>query len=456
MSNELKERIKAGKALREQVPRALHANFSPVAERRSPVELLLEQAQARVPELVPVRHARMLASPFAFLRGTAALMANDLVHTPTTGIEVQACGDVHVANFGFFASAERHLIFGLNDFDETQPGPWEWDLKRLVVSALVCARHLGASPEKARAAAYQASRNYRKLIRKYAGLGYLPLWYVRMDAEAILADAPPGLRARAQKLLDKARSRTHTQALGKLTERVDGKYQLLESPPLIERNPKLASGISTPEAVEQMLRSYAQSLAPDRRKLFARYKLVDTARKVVGVGSVGTRCAVALLLGNGQEDPLFLQIKQAQESVLAAALKRASNYANHGRRVVEGQRILQGAPDIFLGWGKVNDVHFYVRQLRNMKVAVELEPGGIRFNTFHRYCGLCGRALALAHAKSGDAALIAGYVGGGEELDDAMVAFAQTYAEQNQTDYQTMAAAAESGQIQVARLLESV
>lgn len=456
MSDELKERIKAGKALREQVPRAAHADFMPSPGRRSPVELLLEQAQVRVPELVPVRHARMLASPFAFLRGTAALMANDLAHTPDTGIEVQACGDVHVANFGFFASAERHLIFGLNDFDETLPGPWEWDLKRLVVSALVCARHLGASPEKARAAARQASRNYCKLIRKYAGLGYLPLWYVRMDADAILADAPPGLRARAQKLLDKARSRTHTQALGKLTERVDGKYQLLESPPLIERNPKLASGISTPEAVEQMLRSYAQSLAPDRRKLFARYKLVDTARKVVGVGSVGTRCAVALLLGNGQEDPLFLQIKQAQESVLAAALKRASNYANHGRRVVEGQRILQGAPDIFLGWGKVNDVHFYVRQLRNMKVGVELEPAQIRLDTFHRYCGLCGRALALAHAKSGDPALIAGYVGGGEELSEALEAFAQIYADQNETDYQTMAAAAQSGQLQVARLRELV
>jgi uncharacterized protein (DUF2252 family) len=392
----------------------------------------------------------MLTSPFAFLRGAAAVMAQDLTPTATTGLTVQACGDMHVANFGIFASAERHLIFGINDFDETQPGPWEWDLKRLAASAAVASRFFGADRVGCEEAARACVQAYRSHMRQYAQMGHLALWYTCIDEPALLAALPPALRKRARQITAKARQRTHLQVLDKLTDLVDNQQQIVEEHPFIVRETHTRTGRTMAEALDLFLQDYLATVAPDRRQLLARYQIVDVARKVVGVGSVGTRCWVIFLRGLDDDDPLFLQVKEAQASVLAPYVDPAP-YTNHGQRVVVGQRLIQGAPDIFLGWVEQDGLHYYVRQLRDMKGGLEFDPSKVRVANFPAYCGLCGWALALAHAKSGDAALIAGYVGTNAALDESIARFALAYADQTEQDHATLTRAARAGCIQVAQ-----
>jgi uncharacterized protein (DUF2252 family) len=445
------ERLAAGKALREKVPRTAHARYDEHADRPDPVAILEQQNVTRVQKLVPVRYARMLVSPFSFLRGSAAVMASDLSRTPVTGLSVGACGDMHVSNFGVYASAERNLVFAINDFDEVHPGPWEWDLKRLAASAAVAARFMGGDRVEAEAAARECVRSYRKRMRRYAGMGYLQVWYERIDEQAVLGAISPKLRREAEGVIKKARQKGHMQVLGKVTEEVAGAHRFVEDVPLIVRETHGDTGLPAREALDRIVRGYVESLSRDRRALLARYRIVDAARKVVGVGSVGTSCWVILLQGVDRDDPLFLQIKQAQQSVLAPYVSTQVMVDNHGHRVVIGQRMTQGSPDIFLGWGQVEDRHYYVRQLADMK-------GSVKFNEhdkaglagFVDYCGLCGWALALAHAKSGDAAMIAGYCGRSDALDEAIGKFALAYSKQTEHDHTVLERARRSGRINVA------
>jgi uncharacterized protein (DUF2252 family) len=433
------------------VPRKSLGVYSPGPHRKDPVAQFEEQNKTRLPTLVPVRFGRMLESPFAFLRGAAIVMASDLAESPTTGLTVQACGDMHVSNFGVFASAERNLVFGISDFDETARAPWEWDLKRLVASAAVAAFHLGGDRDDAERAARRASGAYRAHMREYAEMGYVATWYDTIDSKEVLASLSPRTRRGAEQILKKAKRETSLQVLGKLTDLVDDQYRIVEAPPLIVREKRTGTGRPMAEIIDQALRSYLDSLPLDRRPLVARYRLLDVARKTVGVGSVGTRCYIALLMGADKSDPLFLQVKEAQASVLQPYVSQTTDFQSEGHRVVVGQRMIQGSPDIFLGWGKAEGVDFYVRQLRDMKGGVDLEPDAIDLASFGQYCRLCGWALALAHARSGDAAGIAGYAGKSEALDEAMGAFAMAYAEQNERDYEALAAAAKAGRITVAR-----
>ncbi len=447
----VKERLAFGRALREQVPRADHARFEKNPDRPDPVGILERQNVTRVQKLVPVRFARMLASPFSFLRGSAAIMAADLSDTPVTGLFVNACGDMHVANFGVFASAERNLVFAINDFDEIHPGPWEWDLKRLAASAAVAVRFMGGDKIKAADAARAIVRSYRKRIRRFAEMGYLEVWYNRIDERAVMDTLSAKARRRAERVLAKAREKGHVQVLDKLTEQVDGEHRIIEEVPLIVRETHLENGMPTNNALDVMLRSYIDSLTYDRRKLLSRYRIVDSARKVVGVGSVGTGCWVLLLQGIDSDDPLFLQVKQAQTSVLAPYVDAKMPFENQGRRVVVGQRLTQGAPDIFLGWGEGYGSYFYVRQLADMKGSATFNEGDVeQLETFEEYCALCGWALALAHAKSGDPAMIAGYCGNSGELDDAIARFALAYAKQTDKDHDALDKARRSGRIRVA------
>lgn len=450
----IEERIIAGKKLRDKFPRIKQAEYKPADNRIDPISILEEQAKTRIPDLVPVRYARMLGSPFAFLRGGAAIMAADLAaNSKTTGINVQACGDMHIANFGVFASAERNLVFGINDFDETLPGPWEWDLKRLVASVVAAGRFLGVDKNKCEESVMAAVQTYRKRIRQYAQMGNLELWYSTINENDILKALTPSARAGAEKIMSKARQRTHMQVLGKLTDLVDEKFLLKENAPFIVRETKTETGRTIKEALGLFLESYFSSLADDRKTILKQYRIVDVARKVVGVGSVGTRCWIILLVGNHSDDPLFLQLKEAQPSVLEPYLQK-SIYSNQGQRVVAGQRLIQGAPDIFLGWGEQSGMQYYVRQLRDMKGGVEFDPKKVKTENMDQYSSLCAWALALAHAKSGDAAMIAGYVGKSDGLDEAMVNFAFAYADQTEKDYQALVAAAKSGRIKVASTKE--
>ena len=447
----VEERAAAGKALRETVPRVNHARFERGAERPDPVAILEKQNETRVQKLVPVRYARMLASPFTFLRGSAAVMADDLSTTPVTGMQVAACGDMHVSNFGVYASAERNLIFAINDFDEVHPGPWEWDLKRLAASAAVAVRFMGGDKAQAEGAAQEIVRSYRKRMRRYSEMGYLEIWYERIDERAVLDAISPRLRRDAERVMAKARKKGHVQALEKLTEEVDGEYRLIEDVPLIVRETHADSGLPANEAIDGMLRAYVASLPLDRRLLLSRYRLVDAARKVVGVGSVGTSCWVLLLQGVDSDDPLFLQVKQAQASVLAPYVSPGIRAVTQGERVVIGQRLTQGSPDIFLGWGETEGRHFYVRQLADMKGSVKFgEHDEAALAGFVDYCSLCGWALALAHAKSGDPAMIAGYCGNSAVLDEAIGKFALAYARQTERDHAALDKARRSGRIKVA------
>jgi uncharacterized protein (DUF2252 family) len=446
----IEERMDAGKALRNIHPRASQGRCKTLVNRADPISVLESQAQTRLAELVPVRHARMLANPFAFLRGSAAIMAADLAaQGATTGIEVQACGDMHMANFGLFASAERNLIFAINDFDETLHGPWEWDLKRLVSSVVVGFRVLGADDALCTAGVRATVSTYRKRMRQYAQMGNLELGYAMIkesDIKSILNDSA---RERLKKIASKARERTHMQALDKITDLVDDKYRLRVNAPFIVRETHTQSGRPIKEALELFLQSYTASLADDRKYLLSKYSIIDVARKVVGVGSVGTRCWIMLLKGNHDDDHMFLQLKEAQPSVLEPYLQK-SIYPNNGQRVVAGQRLIQGAPDIFLGWGEQDGVQYYVRQMRDMKGGIEFDSTKIKIENMPQYAALCAWALALAHAKSGDAAMIAGYVGKSEELDEALVKFAFAYEKQNLKDFRAMQEAANTGRIEVA------
>ena len=446
----VEERMETGKALRETVPRSSHGEF--VRHRGvDPLRILREQAKTRIPQLVPLRHARMLQSPFAFLRGSAAVMAADLASTPQTGLQVELCGDMHVSNFGVFASAERQLVFAINDFAECQFGPWEWDVKRLAASAFVAARHLGGDTSTCDEAARAIVGSYQKRLRRYAGMGHLAVWYDSIDSDTLIASLSPALHERAHALLNKARRRNHLQVLDKMTDLVDNAHQIVEQRPFIVRASHTSMGRPVQEAINLFLEAYFRTLAPDRQMLLERYSVLDVAHKVVGVGSVGTRCWVVLLQGRDTEDPLFLQIKEAQPSVLSPyAPAPLPTSGNQGERVVVGQRLIQGSPDIFLGWGEVDGVHFYVRQLRDMKGSIDLEPGGISTKGFVEYCKLCGWALALAHAKSGDAAMLSGYIGKSDEFEDAIARFSASCAEQTVQDHATMAAAARDGKIKVA------
>lgn len=448
------ERIEAGRAIRARVPRSSHAEYRPARRRTDPIKTLEAQNVTRISWLVPIRMARMAASPFAFLRGAAAVMAADLAESPCTGLDVMACGDMHLANFGVFGSAERNLVFAINDFDEVHPGPWEWDVKRLAASAAVAALHVGGDRDDAAAAARAVTAAYIFRMRRYSEMGFLDVWYDLIDEASILAVCPPSLRAKARSVMGKARGRGHVRTLDRLTEKVDGLHRFVEDVPIIVRETHLADGEPIAPALDLMLDRYLASLPPDRSVLLRRYRIVDVARKVVGVGSVGTSCWVLLLDGLDASDPLFLQIKEARTSVLAPYAKVATPFANEGQRVVVGQRLIQGSPDIFLGWGSNIGAlgrDYFIRQLADMKGGIGFEGGDAdALASLPAYCRLCGWALALAHAKSGDAAMISGYCGTGDALPDAIAGFALAYLDQTEADHGLLLSAIRSGRITAA------
>ena len=451
------ERIARGKAARKEVPRADHALFEPPSTRPDPVALLERQATTRVPELVPIRYGRMLVSPFTFYRGAALIMANDLASTPRSGLTVQCCGDAHLSNFGVFASPERKLVFDVNDFDETLPGPWEWDLKRLAVSMLIAARSDGFGVKEQERIVLDTVGQYRTAMADFAGMKNLDVWYSHLDVETVLQDYAsqfkPKAVKRTQENLAKARTKDSMTAFSKLTEVVDGQARIVDQTPLIVPVEQLAQGTERDrmfDELRQMLSGYPETLAFDRRVLLEEFELMDFARKVVGVGSVGTRAYIALLIGRDGQDPLFLQMKEAEASVLEEFVG-PSEFSNHGERVVVGQRLMQAASDIFLGWlhvdsgldGKPRD--FYGRQLKDWKGSAVIEqmvPKGMA-----TYGKLCGWTLARAHARSGDRIAIAAYLGNGDSFDRAIVEFSKAYADQNESDYQKLAAAVKSGKI---------
>ena len=451
------ERVARGKAARTEVPRASHAVFEPPPTRADPVDLLERQATTRVPELVPIRYGRMLVSPFTFYRGAALIMANDLAATPRTGLTVQCCGDAHLSNFGVFASPERRLMFDINDFDETLPGPWEWDVKRLAVSMLIAARDNGFRARDEEQVVLDTVARYRTAMTEFAAMGNLDVWYSHLDIETALAEygaqfAPKAVK-RTEKALAKARTKDSMAAFSKLTQVVDGHARIVDQSPLIVPLEQLASGEDRDALLgwlRDLLRGYRESLAFDRRTLLEQFRLIDFARKVVGVGSVGTRAWIALLLGRDGQDPLFLQMKEAQASVLEEFLG-SSEFSNHGQRVVVGQRLMQATSDIFLGWlhvdagldGQARD--FYGRQLKDWKASAEIEqmvPKGMA-----TYGELCGWTLARAHARSGDRIAIAAYLGSNDSFDRAILEFSKAYAEQNERDYRALSAAVDSGRV---------
>ncbi|HEV2933720.1 MAG TPA: DUF2252 domain-containing protein, partial [Streptosporangiaceae bacterium] len=425
------ERAARGKAARAEVPRESHAMFDLPPDRPDPIGLLEQQAKARVPELVPVRWGRMMVSPFTYYRGAALPMASDLATTPVSGLAVQACGDAHLSNFGLFGSAERRLMFDVNDFDETLPGPWEWDVKRLAASLEVAGRDNGLPAKQRREIITAGVGRYRQAMRQFAAMTNLDVWYAHMDVNELRADLDSQLRARQRKLMDKglakARTRDSMEQLSKLTQIVDGAPRIISDPPVVVPIQDLLSTekerLSIQDEVTSLIAKYQRTLETDRRYLLQQYEFCDLARKVVGVGSVGTRCWIALMLGRDDSDPLFLQVKEAEASVLSRFVG-ASKYANQGQRVVAGQRLMQAASDIFLGWqrveagldGRTRD--FYVRQLRDWKFSVEIQT--LRPEGLQMYAGMCGWTLARAHARSGDRIAIAAYLGGSDAFDRAI------------------------------------
>ena len=452
------ERVARGKAARAEVPRDSHAVFDPPKDRPDPIALLEEQAQTRVPELVPIRWGRMMVSPFTYYRGAALPMASDLATTPVSGLAVQACGDAHLSNFGLFGSAERRLVFDVNDFDETLPGPWEWDVKRLAASLEVAARENGFSTKQRREVVLASVSRYRQAMRQFAGMTDLDVWYASADITELRAQFDSQLQERQRKALDKgltkARTRDSMQELAKLTRMVDGRPRIISDPPLLvpidELIPAETARADLEGELTNLVGKYQRTLETDRRYLLQQFEFCDMARKVVGVGSVGTRCWVVLMLGRDESDPLFLQVKEAEASVLSRFVG-ASKYANQGQRVVAGQRLMQAASDIFLGWQRIDagldgrSRDFYVRQLRDWKLSVEIEflrPEGLQL-----YAQLCGWTLARAHARSGDRIAIGAYLGGTDVFDRAIAKFAVAYADQNERDHQALVDAVKSGRI---------
>lgn len=453
------ERAERGRAARKAVPRTSHAEWAPTASRPDPVTLLQSQEEARVSELVPLRHERMLVSPFTFYRGAAIVMASDLSMTPTTDLKVQLCGDAHLANFGGFAAPDRSLVFDINDFDETSPGPFEWDVKRLAASFEIAARDNGFNAKRRRQCVLDVTAAYRAAMAEFATMTNLQVWYARADAQAIIdhwsSEVPASEVKRLQGMVAKAQSKDSTKALTKLTERQGDTYRIKSDPPVVVPLSELAreQGFDLDEAqlvewLKGRFNTYRHSLQPDRRHLLDSYELVDFARKVVGVGSVGTRCWIALFLGRDDQDPLFLQIKEAEASVLAAYAGR-SGFANHGQRVVEGQRLLQAASDTLLGWlrsegldGQARD--FYVRQLWDWKVSAVIET--MTPEIMRIYAQLCGWTLARGHARSGDRIAISAYLGTSDTFDKAIADFAAAYADQNERDHDVAAHVFAEGQ----------
>ncbi len=434
-----------GKSLRATVPRASHAGWKADAGRRGCLDLLTESNLGRLPELIPIRYGRMLQSPFTFYRGSAALMAYDLSTTPSTGIRVQACGDCHLLNFGLFATPERHLVFDLNDFDETLPAPWEWDVKRLVASLVIASRDVGHSEQKALDAAVACANSYQEHLREFSEMSPLDVWYFRLDHQILIDQAPDEeARARRQAIGDKARSRIGEYLFPKITEPVGGTHRLVDEPPILYHVDEEGAY----ERIVEGLADYRQSLPEERRVLFDRYRLEDFAVKVVGIGSVGTRALIGLFFSEDNH-PLLLQFKEARQSVLAP-YAGASSYDNQGERVVHGQRLMQSASDIFLGWVRGSrGFDFYVRQLRDMKFTVPLDE--VSPVQMSRYGELCAWTLARAHAKSGDAAKISGYLGRGDNFATALGKFAVDYADQNERDYAALQQAERDGLIEVLR-----
>jgi uncharacterized protein (DUF2252 family) len=437
-----RQRRERGRAVRQRTPRSSHAAWAPAPERPDPVDLLEAQARDRESDLVGIRYARMTPSPLAFMRGAAIIMAHDLAGTPRTGIQAQLCGDCHLMNFGLYASPERTLLFDVNDFDETLPGPWEWDVKRLATSLVVAGRENGFDSAGCRRAAREAVRSYRQRMAEYEEMGELEVWYSRVRAEEIFDQiSDPKTMKRAKKAVSKAHGRDSLQALSKLTSVVDGRRVIVDDPPLVVR--VVEEGLRG--QINDILQTYRSTLQDDRRHLLDQYRFVDVARKVVGVGSVGTRDYIVLLEGRDEDDPLFLQVKQAEASVLESYLPKSS-YKNHGHRVVAGQRLMQAASDIFLGWLRgPGGREFYWRQLRDMKGSVEVER--LSPDELTLYAGICGWALARAHARSGDRVQIAAYLGKGERFDGAIADFAEAYADQTERDHAALCAAVKSGKV---------
>jgi uncharacterized protein (DUF2252 family) len=468
------ERTARGREIAGLTPPSIHSGWKPAGDRPDPVVLLEAQNLTREQDLVPVRHGRMMVSPFTFYRGAAKIMAADLADTPVAGLDVQLCGDAHLSNFGLFASPERRLLFDLNDFDETLPGPFEYDVKRMAASFTIAARNNGFSKADIRGSTLASVRAYREAMASFAQMGTMDVWYAHMDEDELMrgvrgaaAQAVKGKKGkkgkkdakvakRGEKVAEKTRQKAHTrdslQALSKLGEVVDGKYRIVSQPPIVvpERDLAATYGLSADEAdraIREQFRSYRATLQDDRRYLLERFDIVDAARKVVGVGSVGTRAFIVLLQGRDARDPLFLQIKEATASVLEEPLGK-SKYRQHGERVVQGQRMMQASSDIYLGWTKGVDVrrHFYWRQLRDMKgsaVVETMQPLGLTF-----YASICGWTLARAHARSGDAVAIAEYLGASDAFDQSITDFSLAYADQNEQDFQEFVSAVQSGRLQ--------
>jgi uncharacterized protein (DUF2252 family) len=450
------ERRTRGRAARDVAPRKGQAEWTPAPGRADVVSVLERQGETRVPELLPIRYARMAASPFAFFRGNAAIMAADLAGTPCSGLTAQLCGDAHLSNFGGFAAPDRALVFDLNDFDETFPGPWEWDVKRLGASVAVASRDVGLRAGDRRDAVTAVGRAYREAMRDFAKMRNLDVWYTRVDGNRILDRVRDGLGEKAarkvQRDMEHAERKDNLRALAKLTRRGDGDPRLISDPPLVvpiaELLPK-ASAAALVAGLTALVREYADTLRPDLRTVVQSYRPVDVARKVVGVGSVGTRAWVLLMLGRDEDDPLLLQVKEAQTSVLQPHLGH-SRYSNQGRRVVEGQRLMQAAGDVLLGWIRTDGVDgkkrdFYVRQLWDQKLSVAIDS--FESDGINAYAQLCGRTLARAHARTGDRVAIAAYLGKSDMFENALARFAESYADTNEADHQALKDAVRSGRV---------
>lgn len=448
------ERAAEGKAARGRAPRSSHAAWQ-AGDRRDPLALLRAQDETRLPELVPIRYGRMLRSPFAFFRGAAVVMAADLAGTPSPRLRVQLCGDAHISNFGVFSAPDRRLLFDCNDFDETAPGPFEWDVKRLAASVAIAGRDRGLRRRERRDAAQAAVSSYRGTMRRFAAMREIDVWYARIEVESRLAELGEQLDdrhlQRIERGIAKARSKDSLRALRKLTQLGEDGLRIVSDPPLVVPLEELEEGAEAERQLEAVLAEYRDSLSAAHRHIAAAYRYVHAARKVVGVGSVGTRAWIVLLVGRDSEDPLFLQAKEAQASVLEPYAGE-SGFEHHGRRVVEGQRLMQAASDILLGWQRVAGLDgverdFYVRQLWDGKGSANLDTMSAR--QLAAYGSLCGEALARAHARSGDRIAIASYLGGGGKFDEAIAEFAELYADQNERDFESVKRAADEGRIGV-------
>ena len=450
------ERAARGKAARAELPRSAHAAWEPAPSRRDPIDLLEQQAQTRLPELGPIRYWRMLVSPFSFFRGGAYLMAADLADGPRTGLQAQLCGDAHLSNFGIFAAPDRRLVFSINDFDETLPGPFEWDVKRLAASLAVAGRERGFDGAIRRSVVTATVREYREAMRRFAQMQNIHVWYARLDVAAIKERLGSGLSGKQMKRIQSNVASVHTKdslrALTKLCRTVGGELRIVGNPPLVTPIEDVLPGAEREhleDVVRRMIRTYQRTLPRDRRHLLESYRYVHAARKVVGVGSVGARTWILLLTGRDDTDPLFLQFKEAQASVLEPFLGK-SEYGQHGQRVVEGQRMMQAAPDILLGWERITTIDgqkrdFYIRQLWDSKGSAEVEL--MDSSGLEAYGKICGWTLARAHARSGDRIAIAAYLGSGDAFDRAMSSFAETYADQNERDYCALQEAVASGRV---------